>query len=159
MNYEAIPLPVIQGKESTGANSLDIYDNGNASKAGKRMIIVGGDFSAPNSTEKNCFYTLNKGKTWKTPKVPPHGYRSCVEYLSQKDIIACGLNGVDYSDDGGKTWKWISKEGFHSCRIARNGSAFFPCRRKRKSSADQLGMMTAYLLRLSSISCTEGRFL
>ncbi|HEY6506090.1 MAG TPA: YCF48-related protein [Chitinophagaceae bacterium] len=124
-NEEAFPLPVIQGKESTGANSIDIYDNGNPAKAGKRMIIVGGDFSSPDSTQKNCFYTTNSGKTWNAPKTPPHGYRSCVEYLSQKDIISCGLNGVDYSADGGKTWKWVSKEGFHVCRIARNGSAIF----------------------------------
>lgn len=124
-NYEAFPLPVIQGKESTGANSIDIYDNGNPAKASKRMIIVGGDFSAANGTEKNCFYTLNKGKTWREPKTPPHGYRSCVEYLDQKHIISCGLNGVDFSSDAGKTWKWISKEGFHVCRIARNGSAVF----------------------------------
>jgi Photosynthesis system II assembly factor YCF48 len=124
-NAAATPLPIIQGKENTGANSIDIFDNGNPVKASKRMIIVGGDFSNPSSTEKNCTYTTNGGKTWNTPKRPPHGYRSCVEYLSQKDIISCGINGIDYSMDGGKTWKWISKEGFHVCRIARNGSAVF----------------------------------
>jgi hypothetical protein len=48
-----------------------------------------------------------------------------VEYLSQKDVLCCGLNGVDYSDDGGKSWKWISKESFHVCRIARIGQAIF----------------------------------
>jgi photosystem II stability/assembly factor-like uncharacterized protein len=124
-NTKALPLSIIQGKESTGANSIDVYDNGNPAKAGKRMIIVGGDFSNPSSIEKNCFYTTNGGKTWNAPKTAPHGYRSCVEYLSQKDIISCGINGVDYSSDGGKSWKWISKEGFNVCRIARNGSAFF----------------------------------
>ncbi len=102
-----------------------MYDNGDPRKAGKRVIIVGGDFLAPASTEKNCFFTINGGKTWKEPNTPPHGYRSCVEFLSTKDIISCGINGVDYSNDGGRNWKWISKEGFHVCRIARNGSAFF----------------------------------
>ena len=123
--FGAVKLPVIQGKESTGANSIDIYDNGNPRKAGKKMVVVGGDFLAPASSAKNCFFTINGGKTWKTPNTPPHGYRSCVEYLSPKDIIACGINGVDYSSDGGRNWKWISREGFHVCRIARNGSAFF----------------------------------
>jgi hypothetical protein len=70
-------------------------------------------------------YTTNAGRSWKVPKKPPHGYRSCVEYLSTKDIIACGLNGVDYSGDGAKTWRWISKESYNTCRIARNGAAFF----------------------------------
>ena len=118
-------LPMIQGKETMGANSIDIYDNGNPRKPGKKMVIVGGDFKAPNATTKNCFFTINGGKTWKTPATPPHGYRSCVEYLSPKDLIACGINGVDYSNDGGRNWKWISRESFNVCRIARNGSAFF----------------------------------
>jgi photosystem II stability/assembly factor-like uncharacterized protein len=122
---ETTVLPLIQGNETTGANSIDVYDNGNPAKPGKKMIIVGGDFNAPSSTDKNCFYSMDGGKTWKYPRVPPHGYRSCVEYLSQKDIISCGINGVDFSSDGGKTWKWISKEGFHVGKIARNGSAFF----------------------------------
>lgn len=124
-NTDTMKLEIIQGKESTGCNSIDIYDNGNARRPGKRMIIIGGDFNAPASTVKNCLYTTNGGKSWKAPKVPPHGYRSCVEFLSMKDILSCGINGIDYSNDGGKTWKWISKEGFNVCRIARNGSAIY----------------------------------
>ena len=124
-NSSAIDLPVIQGKESTGANAIDIYDNGMPKKPGQRMVVVGGDFSADSLVEKNCFYTLNGGKTWLTPDTPPHGYRSSVEYLSKKDLLACGLNGVDYSSDNGKNWKWISKEGFHVCRIARVGTTVF----------------------------------
>lgn len=121
----SIKLSIIQGKESSGANSIDIYDNGDPKRVGKKMIVVGGDFKAPASTVKNCFFTINGGKTWSAPNTPPHGYRSCVEYLSPKDIITCGTNGVDYTNDGGRNWKWISKEGFHVCRIARNGSAIF----------------------------------
>ncbi len=117
-------LPIIQGKETTGANAIDIYDKGNG-KASDRMIIVGGDFNADSSSEKNCFYSNNAGKTWKRPSEPPHGYRSCVEYLSQDDVLACGLSGVDYSFNGGRTWQWISKEGFHVCRIAKIGSAVY----------------------------------
>jgi photosystem II stability/assembly factor-like uncharacterized protein len=118
-------LPIVQGKETTGANSIDIYDGGDPKRAGRKMIIVGGDFQDPASTNKNCFYTNNGGKTWKTPRTPPHGYRSCVEYLSPKDIVCCGINGVDYSSDGGRNWILVSKQGFNACRIARNGSAFF----------------------------------
>ncbi len=121
----ASDLPIIQGKESTGANALDIFDNGLPKKPGLRMIVVGGDFNKDSVTENNCFYTINAGKTWLAPQTPPHGYRSSVEYLSKKDILTCGLNGVDYSSDGGKNWQWISKEGFHVCRIARIGTAVF----------------------------------
>jgi len=117
-------LPILQGKESTGANSIDVYDKGNG-KGSNRITIVGGDFMADSLTDKNCFTSTDGGKTWKAPKIPPHGYRSCVEYLSEKDLLACGLNGVDYSHDGGKTWKWISKEGFHVCRIAKFGKTIY----------------------------------
>ena len=117
-------LPLIQGKESTGANSIDVYDRGNG-KGSNRMIVVGGDFNADSSMQKNCFYSNDGGKTWKAPKTLPHGYRSCVEFLSEKDVLTCGLNGVDYSFNGGKDWKWISKDSFHVCRIAKIGNTIY----------------------------------
>jgi len=117
-------IPIIQGQETTGANSIDVYDLGKK-KESKRMIVVGGDFNADSSIQKNCFYTTDGGKTWKAPAVPPHGYRSCVEYLSRDDLLTCGINGVDYSFNGGKSWKWISKEGFNVCRIAKFGASVF----------------------------------
>lgn len=120
----AIPLPLIQGKETTGANSIDVYDNGNG-KGSKRMIITGGDFANENAAENNCFISDNGGKTWKAPKVGPHGYRSCVEFLSRTDVLACGLTGVDYSFNAGKTWELISKESFHVCRIAKSGRTIY----------------------------------
>lgn len=117
-------LPVMQGKETTGANAIAVYDRG-LMKGSDRFVIVGGDFGADSSVIKNCFYSNNGGKTWQSPRTPPHGYRSCVEFLSTKDLLSCGLNGVDYSYNGGRDWKWISREGFHVCRIARIGSAIF----------------------------------
>ncbi len=119
-----IDLPMIQGKESTGANSIDVYDKGNG-KGSKHMIIVGGDFYKDSITTKNCFYSNDGGKTWKAPKTAPNGYRSCVEFLSVKDALTCGLNGVDYSMNGGKDWKWVSKESFHVCRIAKQGNTIY----------------------------------
>lgn len=124
-NTSITPLPIMQGKETTGANAIDIYDNGMPDKPGSRFVIAGGDFNKADSGRGNCFYSINGGKSWKAPKIPPHGYRSSVEFLSKSELLACGLNGVDYSGDGGKTWRWISKEGFHVCRIARIGPAVF----------------------------------
>ena len=123
-NDNDFALPIIQGKETTGANSIAMYDGGKM-KGSKRMIVVGGDFKSDSSSEKNCFYSSDGGKTWKAPSVPPHGYRSSVEYLSKVDLLTCGLNGVDYSFNGGKTWQWISKEGFNVCRIAKLGTSIF----------------------------------
>jgi hypothetical protein len=119
-----IVLPIIQGTESTGANSISVYDD-NKRKGGKRMIVVGGDFKVDSSSTKNCFLTSDHGKSWYAPKIPPHGYRSCVEFLSKQDILTCGLTGVDYSSDSGKTFSLISHEGFHVCRIAKYGPSIF----------------------------------
>ncbi len=119
-----IDLPISQGRETTGANSISVYDD-DGQKRGRRMIVVGGDFNADSLADKNCFFTDNGGKTWIAPRIPPHGYRSCVEFLSKKIILTCGLTGVDYSLDGGKIFTLISKEGFHVCRIAKYGPSVF----------------------------------
>jgi len=116
--------PILQGKETTGANSIAVWDH-KSRNGGRRMIIVGGDFNADSSRIKNCFFTSNRGKTWHSPSTAPHGYRSCVEYFSRTDLFCCGLNGVDFSWDSGHTWKWISKEGFHVVRTAKAGTAVF----------------------------------
>jgi hypothetical protein len=113
-----IDLPILQGKESTGANSVAIKNK-------KTFIVVGGDFNTPDSTYKNCVITKDGGDTWIYPSIPPHGYRSCVEYIAKKQWISCGLNGVDISNDDGYTWKWISKESFNVCRKAKKGKSIF----------------------------------
>ena len=120
----AIDLPIVQGRETSGANSISVYDD-DKRKGGRRMIVVGGDFRADSATVRNCFITHDGGRSWTAPRVPPHGYRSCVEYLSRKIVLTCGLTGVDYSIDGGKTFTLISTEGFHVCRIAKNGPSIY----------------------------------
>ncbi len=113
-----INIPILQGKESTGANSIAV-------KNSKSMIVVGGDFTEKDATEKNCAITTDGGATWVSPKTPPTGYRSCVEYLSGKKWITCGLNGADISEDNGMNWKIISKESFNVCRKAKKGNAVY----------------------------------
>ncbi|HLK28823.1 MAG TPA: hypothetical protein VKT28_09585 [Puia sp.] len=119
-----IDLPIIQGKQSTGANSVAISDDKKL-KGGYHIIVVGGDFSNDTSTEKNCAITNDGGKTWISPTVPPHGYRSCVEFISKEKLIACGTSGVDISNDSGMNWDLISKESFHVCRKAKSGKTVF----------------------------------
>ena len=65
------------------------------------------------------------GKSWSFPSISPHGYRSCVEYISKNKWISCGLNGVDYSANDGKAWQWVSKESFNVCRKAKDGKSVF----------------------------------
>ncbi len=113
-----IDLPIIQGKETTGANSIAVKNK-------KCFIVVGGDFTLQNDTTNNCVISMDGGKTFKEPVARPHGYRSCVEWLAKKKWIACGLNGVDYSIDEGQNWTWISKESYHAVRKAKKGKAVY----------------------------------
>lgn len=111
-------LPIVQGKESTGANSV-------AYKNKKMFIVVGGDFNLKDGKEKNCYITYNKGKTWIAPLDSPAGYRSCIEFIKNKTWIACGLNGVDITLNDGRNFSILSTEGFHVCRSAKNGNSIF----------------------------------
>jgi photosystem II stability/assembly factor-like uncharacterized protein len=113
-----IDLPIVQGKETAGANSIAIKNK-------KTFIVVGGDFNTPDSTLKNCVISNDAGQTWTYPSESPHGYRSCVEYIGKKQWITCGINGVDISNDDGQTWKSISKESFNVCRKAKKGKSVF----------------------------------
>lgn len=121
---EIITLPLLQGKESTGANSIAVWDR-YKKKGGNKLVVVGGDFTSDSSTRLNCFYSNDRGKTWKAPRIPPHGYRSCVEFLDKKILLSCGLTGVDYSGDNANTWTLISNESFHVCRIANMGTTVY----------------------------------
>ena len=105
-------------KESAGANSVAIKNR-------KTMVVVGGDFTKKNDTLKNCTITRDGGDSWLLPDQSPSGYRSCVEYLQKNKWITCGLNGVDISNDDGKTWSNISTKGFHVCRKAKKGNAVY----------------------------------
>jgi photosystem II stability/assembly factor-like uncharacterized protein len=113
-----IDLPIIQGKESTGANSVAV-------EQGDHFVIVGGDFAHDTAREKNCAITHDGGKTWITPTIPPHGYRSCVEFFGMDRLITCGTSGVDITTDGGMNWQLIDPGSFHVCRKAKNGTAVF----------------------------------
>lgn len=118
-NNKSLELPVAQGKESQGANSIAVWNKA------KSIVIVGGDFMADSIKTGNCIVSRNGGKIWIKPTSLPNGYRSCVEYIGEKKLITCGLNGVDISSDGGIHWNSISATGFHVCRKSKKGDAVF----------------------------------
>ena len=111
-------LPILNGKTSTGANSIAVKNN-------KIMVIVGGDFTTRDAANKNCVLTNNGGLNFSVAQTPPHGYRSCVEYLGKNNWLCTGLNGSDYSIDDGKNWALISSESFNACRKAKYGKSVF----------------------------------
>lgn len=116
--YVSRPLPLLQqGTENTGANSIATFL--------RNAVIVGGDFTHPADTSGNCVVTHSGGDFWEKPLIPPGGYRSCVIYLDQQQLLTCGLTGVDASDDGGSHWYPVSSEGYHVVQKAKQGKAVF----------------------------------
>jgi len=116
-NRSSFKLPLVQGQESTGANSLAI--------SGMNMIVVGGDFAHDTDSTGNCAVSADYGGSWHTPQQPPHGYRSCVIYTDARNLVSCGTSGIDISADGGNTWQLVSREGFHVCQKAKKGTAVY----------------------------------
>jgi len=113
-------LPLQQGHSSTGANALDL------SPSHRRGIIVGGDFARDKISDSSAvLFSLNKRVSFSIPKIPLYGYRSSVAYITNKKIIACGTSGIDFSTNGGKTWKLIDEGSFHVVKKSRAGKAVF----------------------------------
>lgn len=113
-----VDLPIIQGRESTGANSVAVQGK-------DHLVVVGGDFTHDTAREKNCAISHDQGKTWMMPAEAPHGYRSCVEYFEKGRLICCGTSGVDISTDEGIHWQLIDPGSFHVCRKAKKGKSVY----------------------------------
>ncbi len=113
-------LDLNQGEQTTGANSIAIN-----SADPNQAFIVGGDFSHDTSRYGNSLRIQFHPFVQTPPMIPPHGYRSCVEYLNNKEMICCGTSGVDFTNDGGVHWTLISGKSFHVCRKSKSGKSVF----------------------------------
>ncbi len=115
-------MPIVQGSETAGANSIAVWYRGRSRSI---VVAVGGDFAKDSSTENTACISFDEGENWELAASPPSGYRSCVEFITRKRLVTCGLNGVDVSEDQGRTWRRISDTGFHVCRKSSKGKVVF----------------------------------
>ncbi|MGB7785279.1 MAG: oxidoreductase [Salinimicrobium sp.] len=120
-SWEVYETPIVQGKETQGAYSVDFYD-------AQQGIMVGGDYTAPEGNSANKAVTKDGGKTWQLiSEGNGPGYKSSVRYVpggAAKEIVAVGFTGISYSSDGGKNWKEISEEGFYTIRFLNDSIAY-----------------------------------
>ncbi len=119
--WEIIETPFVQGNGPQGIYSVDFYDENNG-------IIVGGDFSKPEENRANKAITVDGGKTWTlVADGQAPNYKSCVKYIpgtKGKEVIAVGKTGVSFSNDGGTTWKDISKDGYYTIDFVDKNTAW-----------------------------------
>jgi photosystem II stability/assembly factor-like uncharacterized protein len=119
--WQNIATPIIQGQPTTGLYSIDFYDE-------EHGFGIGGDYTKPDKNTQNKILTVDGGKTWQLVadgKAP--GYRSCVQYVPNSDakaLVSVGFKGIDYSQDGGKSWRHLSDESFYTIRFINENEAF-----------------------------------
>lgn len=113
-SWKKYECQIIQGKASTGAFSIDFYDN-------NRGIVVGGDYEKDKENANNILLTADGGKTWTRPGRPVYGFRSGVLWFDDKNCFATGTSGTDISKDGGHYWYHISDESFNVIKRAKDG--------------------------------------
>ena len=120
-SWKVFETPIVQGKETQGAYSVDFYD-------AQHGIMIGGDYTAPEGNSTNKAVTEDGGKTWKKiSEGQGPGYKSSVRYVpgsDAKEIVTVGFTGISYSADAGKTWKELSKEGFYTIRFLNDSIAY-----------------------------------
>lgn len=115
-------LPKINESTTAGANGLEY------SALENYGLIAGGDFTNPNDSENNLiiFELDEKNKpVFSKPKVAPEGYKSDVAIIGNSKAVACGISGIDFSEDKGKNWIKISNAEFHVCEKSTIGNKVF----------------------------------
>jgi photosystem II stability/assembly factor-like uncharacterized protein len=112
--WMVVKTPVLSGK-SAGVFSVTFWN-------ARQGVIVGGDYTQEREAGNNVAITSDGGKTWTLISGSvPGGYRSCVAFVPGKTnpmLVAVGPSGADYSVDGGKSWKALSTDGYHSASFA-----------------------------------------
>jgi photosystem II stability/assembly factor-like uncharacterized protein len=86
--WEVAETPLAHDNASSGIFSI-------ASRDGKHVVIVGGDYKDPKRATAVGAYSLDGGKTWQLSKRQPGGYRSAVACDDDLLCVAIGPNGED----------------------------------------------------------------
>jgi photosystem II stability/assembly factor-like uncharacterized protein len=129
----ASDLPIIQGTNSTGANSIAVSPNQ------QKIVVVGGDFTKDKISDANIVgYRLllepKSDQKYLTQKklilhplklASPNGYKSSIAFINNKLLITCGTSGVDVSTNTGKTWITISDASYHVVKKHTNKNGSF----------------------------------
>jgi len=120
-SWKVFNTPIVEGGAMTGIYSVDFYDDNTG-------ILFGGDWNNKENNFSNKALTTDGGKTWQLVsdgKEP--GYRSSVKFVPNRngqEIVAVGSLGISYSNDQGKNWRELSKEGFFAIEFVNDSVAF-----------------------------------
>jgi len=81
-------------------------------------VVVGGDYLKPDIRQNTSAFTTDSGKDWQASTIPPHGYRSAVQWSEPLKVwITVGTNGSDVSRDDGKTWQPLDNGNWNALSL------------------------------------------
>lgn len=98
-------LPFRQAVPTAGPNGMDVKGN--------IIAIVGGDFTKPDEGDSSYAISYDGGQHWQPQHQLP-GYGSSIAIISDSLLVACGLEGVWLTKNGGKDWSTIDKRPFNT---------------------------------------------
>lgn len=89
-----------------------------ATRVGDMFIAVGGDYTKPNESADTAAWSSDGGKHWAASTIPPHGYRSTVQWSEPLKLwITAGTNGSDISRDDGRIWQPLDNGNWNALSL------------------------------------------
>jgi photosystem II stability/assembly factor-like uncharacterized protein len=117
-NWSAAEMPIQHGPASAGIFSVAFRD-------AIHGVVAGGDYQHPEQGGANLAITEDFGKTWTPAVVKEQRYFSGIAYLRNGAVVAVGATASGFSEDGLKSWKWLSSEGFNAVAAdAKSGTVW-----------------------------------
>ncbi|MCB0653557.1 MAG: oxidoreductase [Saprospiraceae bacterium] len=115
--WEVFNTPIIAGEQMTGIFSCDFWDD-------QHGIIFGGNWEKQDQNTQNKALTNDGGHSWYLVAEGYFpGYRSCVQYAPDgngKILVAAGIPGICWSQDGGNSWAPLSDKSFYTIRFGNS---------------------------------------
>lgn len=125
--WKVYDTPIIQGEGPQGIYSVDFVDE-------QHGIIIGGNYSEPEANTKNKAITSDGGITWSLVADGQNPtYKSCIQYVPDtngKEVFAVGKTGISFSNDGGKTWREVSKDAYYTIQFVDRNTAWLSGNKK-----------------------------
>ncbi len=116
LNWRVTRTP-IRGGSTAGIYSI-------AFKGMLNGVAVGGDFLRPGAGAHAAATSTDGGRTWVRSGRPVAGYRSGVDYVAPKLVVAVGQTGSDLSRSGGVRWYHFDDARYDAISCTRGGDCW-----------------------------------